>query len=169
MALDRWIALIILLICLAYGYTAFFMMDDSLAPFMRRNPIWPSTFPKVLAILGIITSLLIVLGFEKSSELEKTKDEDDGEITLGRLHHYKWGQALFLLVFMLAYALLLRPFGFIGSTVLFLVASSMVLGERKVYILVPVALIAAGLIWYLVDVVLGIYLSPLPSFLGLGG
>ena len=44
MALDRWIALIILGIALAYGYAAFFTMDQLLPPFMQRNPIWPSTF-----------------------------------------------------------------------------------------------------------------------------
>ena len=66
MALDRWIALIILLICVAYGYTAFFTMDAGMPPFMRRSPIWPSTFPKSLAVLGIIISLSIVLGIEKS-------------------------------------------------------------------------------------------------------
>ena len=42
MALDRWIALIILVMSLGYGYTAFFTMDGALAPFMRNNPIWPS-------------------------------------------------------------------------------------------------------------------------------
>ncbi|MGB1178265.1 MAG: tripartite tricarboxylate transporter TctB family protein, partial [Lentibacter algarum] len=47
MTLDRWIALILLGICIIYGYTAWFTMDASLAPFMRRNPIWPSSFPKV--------------------------------------------------------------------------------------------------------------------------
>ena len=46
MALDRWIALALLGVCLAYGYTAWFTMDDGLAPFMKRNPIWPSTFPE---------------------------------------------------------------------------------------------------------------------------
>jgi len=57
MALDRWIALIILLICLAYGYAAFFNIDDALPPFMRFNPVWPSTFPKVLSVPAIIASL----------------------------------------------------------------------------------------------------------------
>ena len=72
MALDRWIALVILGICLIYGYTAWFTMDDALAPFMRRNPIWPSTFPKVLSILGIVAAMIIVLGLEKAEQ----KDHD---------------------------------------------------------------------------------------------
>lgn len=62
MALDRWIALVLLSIFIVYGYTAWFTMDGGLAPFMRRNPIWPSTFPKVLSILGIAASIIILFG-----------------------------------------------------------------------------------------------------------
>ena len=161
MALDRWLALIILLICLAYGYAAFFTMDAGLPPFMKRNPIWPSTFPKVLAVLGVVTALVILLGFESNKGEVK-----DGEINYRRLTDYKIGQALLLLGMMVAYALLLRPLGFLLSTVGFLVVSGVVLGERNFKLLIPVALVAAGVVWYLVQVVLGIFLSPWPGFAG---
>jgi putative tricarboxylic transport membrane protein len=160
MALDRWIALVILAVSLSYGYTAFFMMDAGLPPFMRFNPIWPSTFPKVIAVLAAITSLAILLGFEK-----KPADSDADEIDFSRLWDYNVGQALFLLVLMAGYALLLRPAGFLLSTLLFLVISAALLGERRFVILVPVAAVAAGGVWYLVQQTLGIYLSPLPTFL----
>ena len=62
MALDRWIELILLGPCLTYGYTAWFTMDAGLAPFLKRNPIWPSTFPKVLSAIAILPSLIILLG-----------------------------------------------------------------------------------------------------------
>ncbi len=161
MALDRWIALIILLMCTGYAYTAFFTMDDLLAPFMRRDPIWPSTFPKVLSVMGMIAALLILLGFEKGDGTIKS-----GEINYRRLQDYKIGQAAILLGLMVAYALLLRPLGFIGSTVGFLIAGSLLLGERRLHILIPVAFIAAFGIWYLVQEVLGIFLRPWPFFLG---
>jgi len=161
MALDRWIALTILLICLIYGYTAFFTMDAGLPPFMRRNPIWPSTFPKALAVMGIVVSMAILLGFEKSSGEIK-----DGEINYRRLGDYKIGQAVGLLALMVAYALLLRPAGFLISTFSFLMLGALLLGERKLQYLVPVALIATVGIWYLVQQVLGIYLRPWPFFLG---
>ena len=64
MALDRWIALILAGICLAYGYTAWFTMDGSLAPFMKRNPIWPSTFPKVLSVIGLLATVVLLFGFQ---------------------------------------------------------------------------------------------------------
>jgi putative tricarboxylic transport membrane protein len=161
MALDRWIALIILGIALAYGYAAFFTMDQLLPPFMQRNPIWPSTFPKVLAVLSIITAAVIVLGLEKPSRETKTPDID-----YRRLGDYNIGQAALLLGLMVAYALLLRPAGFLLSTSGFLIVGAMILGERKLWVLVPVAALATGIVWYLVEGVLGIFLRPLPFFLG---
>lgn len=159
MALDRVIALLVLCVCFVYGYTAFFTMDDSLAPFMRRNPIWPSTFPKILSVLGIIAAMIILLGLEKS----ETKEAD---IDYRRLTEYHLGQAILLLCLMVAYALCLRPLGFLISTSSFLILGSFILGERKWHIMVPVALIATIAVWYLVQEVLGIYMRPLPGIFG---
>ncbi|MYA88319.1 MAG: tripartite tricarboxylate transporter TctB family protein [Boseongicola sp. SB0662_bin_57] len=159
MALDRWIALVLLGICMAYGYAAWFTMDASLAPFMKRNPIWPSTFPKVLSVLAIITTLVILLGLEKSEPKE-------ADIDYRRLGDYHLGQAILLLALMVAYALCLRPLGFLISTSALLVLGSFILGERKWHVMLPVALIATVAVWYLVQGVLGIYMRPLPGFLG---
>lgn len=159
MALDRWIALVILLICLVYGYTAFFTMDGVLPPFMQRNPVWPSTFPKILAVLGIGLSLCIVLGLEKDTS-------SSTEIDYRSLFKYKIGQAAAMILLMLVYALLLRPAGFLLSTMGFLVMGPVVLGERRLMMVLLVAMVAAGVVWYLVQEVLGIFLRPLPFFLG---
>ena len=161
MALDRWIALILLGVCLIYGYTAFFTMDQSLAPFMRRNPIWPSTFPKVLAVLGALAALIILLGLEGPQAKPK-----EGDIDYRRLGDYKIGQAIALLGLMVAYALLLRPAGFLFSTSAFLVAGSVILGERRWVVMIVVAAIATLGVWYLVQEVLGIFLRPFPAFMG---
>lgn len=159
MALDRWIALILLSICLFYGYTAWFTMDATLAPFMRRNPVWPSSFPKILSVFGVGLSLVILLGLEKDNQ-------QTGEIDYRRLTDYKLGQAILMLALMVAYAICLRPVGFLGSTSLFLITGSVILGERKWHVMVPVSLLTAGIIWYLVQETLGIFLRPLPFFLG---
>ncbi|MEM9306247.1 MAG: tripartite tricarboxylate transporter TctB family protein [Pseudomonadota bacterium] len=159
MALDRWIALVLLGVCLAYGYAAWFTMDALLPPFMQRNPIWPSTFPKVLSVLGIATALIIVLGIEKS-------EPKVGDIDYRKLWQYNLGQALLLLGLMVLYALLLRPAGFLISTSGFLILGSVILGERKIVLTVIVAALATGVVWYLVQIVLGIFLRPLPTFLG---
>ncbi|MYK32879.1 MAG: tripartite tricarboxylate transporter TctB family protein [Boseongicola sp. SB0670_bin_30] len=159
MTLDRWIALVLLGICLAYGYAAWFTMDANLAPFMRRNPIWPSTFPKVLSVLAIITTLVILLGLEKS-------EPKAADIDYRRLGDYHLGQAILLLALMVAYALCLRPLGFLISTSALLILGSFILGERKWHVMLPVALIAAGSVWYLVQGVLGIYMRPFPGIFG---
>ena len=161
MALDRWIALIFLLICLAYGYAAFLTMDAGLPPFMKFNPIWPSTFPKVLAVMGAIVALIILLGVEKSDHTAEV-----AEINYRRLTDYKIGQAVLLLSLMVVYALALRPAGFLLSTSLFLILGSAILGERRWLIMIAVAALATGIVWWLVADVLGIFLRPLPYAFG---
>ena len=157
MSLDRWIALVILSISLVYSYAAFFTMDQLLPPFMQRNPIWPSTFPKILGVLSILVSAIIVLGFEKN------KNSKDGtEIDYRRLFDYNLGQAVFLIIMMAAYALSLRPLGFFISTITFLTVSGYALGERKIFRLFFIIAMASFIVWYLVEQVLGIYLRPLP-------
>lgn len=159
MALDRWVALVLLGICLNYGYTAWFMMDGALPPIMKRLAVWPSSFPKVLSIAGIILSLIVLLGIEKG-------EEKVGDIDYRRLHEYKLGQALALLGLMVAYAILLRPAGFLLATSGFLIGGSVILGERRWIVMIVVSTIATFGIWYLVQEVLGIFLRPLPFFMG---
>ena len=163
MALDRWIALIFIAFCCVYGYLAFFTMDQLLPPFMQRNPVWPSTFPKVLTVLGVVIGLIVVLGLEKPDGDAQPSPTD---INYRRLHEYNLGQAILLLALMVVYALMLRPAGFLLSTTVFLVAGSAILGERKWHIMLPVAMLATGFVWYLVQQVLGIFLRPFPFFLG---
>ena len=121
------------------------------------------SFPKVLSVGAIIFALIIVLGLEKAPGTDKVAD-----INLSRLTDYNVGQALTLIGLMVAYALLLRPLGFLASTFLFLTVGSFTLGERRYVIMAIVAAIGALSIWYLVDNVLGIFLRPLPIFLAGG-
>jgi len=159
MALDRWVALVLLGICLTYGYTAWFVMDGALPPIMKRLAVWPSSFPKVLSIAGIILSLTVVLGIKKG-------EVKVGDIDYRRLHEYKLGQALALLGLMVAYAILLRPAGFLLATSGFLIGGSVILGERRWIVMIVVSAIATFGIWYLVQEVLGIFLRPLPFVMG---
>lgn len=158
MTLDRTIALFLLLICMLYGYTAWFIMDPQIPPFMARNPVWPSSFPKLLAIGGAFFSLLVLIA--------PHKPKDDPDIDLSRIWDYNYGQALILLALMVAYALLLLPLGFLASTFLFLMLGSVVMGERRWIAMILAAGIASFGIWYLVQEVLGIFLRPLPAFMG---
>ncbi len=159
MALDRWVALVLLGVCLAYGYTAWFTMDEALPPIMKRLAVWPSSFPKVLSVVGIILCLIVLSGIEKG-------EEKLGDIDYRRLYEYKIGQALAILALMVAYALLLRTAGFLLATSGFLIGGSLILGERRWIVMILVASITTLGIWYLVQEILGIFLRPLPYILG---
>lgn len=158
MTLDRAIALFILLVCLLYGYSAWFIMDAQIAPFMERNPVWPSSFPKILAIGGVFFAVLVLVTPHKA--------QDEPDIDLARWSEYNYGQAIALLALMTGYALLLLPLGFLISTFLFLMLGSLILGERRWITMILASGIASVGIWYLVQQVLGIYLRPLPAALG---
>jgi len=36
---------------------------------MQRKPVWPSSFPQILSLLGMLLSLVIPLGLEKGEQL----------------------------------------------------------------------------------------------------
>ncbi len=158
MKLDKWIAVLFLLLCLIYGYTAF---TYELLPFERNMSFLPNTMPMTLSVLGGILALVLIFAPETAP--------DDGEvlgtIEVSKLRQYKLGQAIVLLLAMVAYALALRPIGFMVSTVLFLAGGSFILGERRYLIMIPIAVTGAFGIWYLVHEMLGIFLRPWPWFL----
>lgn len=151
---DRIVALAILAFSVGYGYLAWI---HPLLPFEQRMPFKPNTLPLGLAVLGIVFSLATLL-FESSDELP---DEAQG------WRQFDWMRMSILVGLMVAYALLLRPLGYIPSTIAFLVIGGMVLGERnKVTLTIVAAIVACGT-WYIVQQGLGIYLVPLPAFLGI--
>ncbi len=160
MALDKWIAALFLVGSVVYGIAAF---NYPLLPFERNMSFLPNTLPMVLSVLAALFSIVILLS-------PKPKADDDGDvlgsIDLTKFAEYKVGQALMLIGAMVLYALALRPVGFIASTTLFLVGTGWILGERKFHIMIPVALAGALFVWYLVQEALGIFLRPLPWFLG---
>ena len=160
MSLDRAIAGIFVLICLIYGYTAFVTMEEGLLPFELNMTFLPNTMPKWLSVLGIVIGLVIVL----QPRYEGASDSDPNEIDQKKLLQYKFSQALFLLGLMLAYALLLRPIGFVTTTTLFLAFGGIILGERRLVILVSISVFTSLVLWYLVQEVLGIFLRPWPWF-----
>jgi putative tricarboxylic transport membrane protein len=163
MTLERSLALFFLLIAVIYGYTAFFIMDATLLPFAKNSPIWPSTFPKVISGIGIFVGLSLI-----ASSLKQSKADADALMT--ELNGYQWKPVITFIFMMVAYALLLRPFGFIFSSIGFLFIGAIVLGEKRYLTLAIISAVFSIGIWYLVQEVLGIFLRPWPSFLaGLTG
>ena len=158
MTLERALALFFLILAAIYGYTAFFLMDASLPPFAKNSPIWPSTFPKVTSCLGVLIGLSLVVSSLKQSAT-------DAQDTINELKGYQWRPVLIFIAMMVFYALLLRPFGFIFSSIGFLCIGAIVLGEKRYVLLIVIATLFSFGIWYLVQEVLGIFLRPWPAFL----
>ena len=156
MALDRWIALFFLLVFVIYGYAAF---NYSLLPFERSMAFLPNTQPMVLSILGTIVSLILIF-----SPKSKTGEDVGDSISVAQIRQFKIAQALGLVMAMVLYALLLRPIGFLAATSLFIAGCAIVLGERKFHIFLPIALVTAVGIWYLVQETLGVFLRAWPWF-----
>ena len=137
---------------------SFFGMDHLLAPIMRRNPVWPSTFPKILSVSGLIISMVVLLNFEKSSNVI------GDDMSLSKWRQYKLLDALLLILGMIFYAVFLRNLGFIAATFLFLFLGGVLLGERRYLLSLIISGASSYGIWYLVDSVLGIYMTPYPQF-----
>ncbi len=155
MKLDRWIALLFLVGSIIYGLAAF---RYPLLPFERNMAFLPNTLPMTLSVIGALVSAFILLAPGPSSE-------DSGVITVEEVKNFKLGQTLALVLGMVLYAVLLRPIGFIAATTLFIAGSGILLGERKYWLLLPIALAATFLVWYLVQQTLGIFLRPWPVFI----
>lgn len=160
MALDRFIALIFLGVSLAYGYESFISIEAGLLPFERHETFLPNSLPKVLTVISIALCLFILV-FQKGDDAQDKKPEID----LHRWRDYHFGQAALLLSGMVAYAFALRPLGFLISTIVFIAGSAFVLGERRWLPMLLSAGIGTGVIWWLVQVVLGIFLRPWPGFI----
>jgi len=160
MALDRWIALIFLGVSLAYGYESFVTIEAGLLPFERHETFLPNSLPKVLTVTSIGLCLFILI-FKKDDNAQ----DKAPEIDLGRWRDYHFGQAALLLSAMVGYALALRPLGFLISTIAFIAGSAFILGERRWIPMLLSAVIGTGVIWWLVQVVLGIFLRPWPGFI----
>ena len=158
MALDRWIALVFALIFLIYGYTAFFGMDHLLAPIMKKNPVWPSSFPKILSVAGVIISMVVFLNLEKPSQ------SIGDDMLLSKWRQYRLLDAVIFIFGMIFYAMFLRDFGFLAATFLFLFLGGVLLGERRYLLSLIISGASSYGIWYLVDSVLGIYMTPYPQF-----
>lgn len=158
MTLERLLALLFVMIAIIYAYTAFFLMDASLPPFAKNSPIWPSTFPKVIGSLGLLIGLVLIAN-------SVNQDFAEAQQKMNELKSYEWKPVLIFIAMMIAFALMLRPAGFIFSSITFLVLGAIVLGERRYIFLAIIATIFSFGIWYLVQEVLGIFLRPWPGFL----
>ena len=157
MPLDRILALFFLVVSAVYGFAAY---NYPLLPFERNMVFLPNTLPMALSALGAIVSLVILVTPRASADGDSL-----GDVSAQELQRFEFAKTFGLIAAMVLSALLLRPVGFLAATTLFIAGSSVILGERKFHVLLPISVVTAGLIWYLVQETLGIFLRPWPAFL----
>jgi putative tricarboxylic transport membrane protein len=126
---ERLVALLILLFSLAYFVLAFAI---KLPPSSDDSPFSARTFPLVLGPLAMALALALVL-------------KPPGGEDVGR--GLAWGRALGLLGLMALYALAIDRLGFVVTSALFLAGGFYVLGERRQYVLLPIAAVTALAFW----------------------
>lgn len=126
---ERLAALLILLFSLTYFVLAF---KINLPPSSDDSPFSARTFPLVLGPLAMALSLTLLV---------KPPGGDD----VGK--GLSWGRAGGLLGLMALYALAINHLGFVVTSALFLAGGFYVLGERRMKVLAPVAVVTAIGFW----------------------
>lgn len=141
---DRVTGLLFLALAVWYGITAGSFEQGF------GDPVGPAAFPQLLSVpLGVFALYLV---------LRPDPEPDWPGVGAGLR------QALMLAV-LIAYPLVLEPFGFPLATALALLLSSLLLGARVLPALVAGLALSIGL-FLLFDQVLGLHLPMLPAALG---
>ncbi len=145
---DRIGGLILLVFCVSYGFLS---QQIVLLPFQAKAAFHARTMPEILTVLGIALSLMVI--FKPGS----------GEMP--KLGKQNWLVAGLFLALMSLYGLTIRPFGFIFSTSVFLIAGFALLGERSVMKLLLIALPLVVGFWVLMTQGLDVFIEPFPWFM----
>ncbi len=149
---DSIAALGFLAFSIAYGWQA---TGIDMFPGQEGEAFTPRTFPLALAVIGG----LLALG-QAVKSLRQPPAEGDS------WGGYDWPRVGLLLLTMLAYGATFSWLGFIVSTILFLVAGYLILGERRPLM---IGFASAGVtlaFWAIMTRLLGLYLAPGELFRG---
>lgn len=140
------------LLLLAFSIFYWSRIDDiRLLPFQAEAAFTGRTAPEVLAVLGVVLSVILLL-----------KPGGAGGVDV---KGYRWGTAGLICLLMVAYGLTVRPAGFLISTSLFLAFGFFILGERRWLVLLGVSVPLVVLFWLLMTQVLSVYIAPWPEML----
>jgi putative tricarboxylic transport membrane protein len=148
---DRIGGLLLLVFFVGYGLLT---QQITLLPTQEGATFTAKTLPQTLTLLGLCGALWLVI---------RPSDK-----TVLNLKHLLWLRFASCLVLMSLYGVTLRPLGFLFATVLFLTAGFTLLGERRLLWSTFIAVVFTGTFWTLMQLGLGVYLNPWPSFLASG-
>lgn len=145
MTRDRLSALVFLALSLGYGALA---LRIELFPGSEDELFTARTLPLGLAAAGAVVSFLMIVlpprGTGKPASLAGLN----------------WGKVAVLCGLMAFYGATITRLGFVVSTALFLVGGILLLGERRWYVVLGLAVPVALGFWVLLSRLLGIYLEP---------
>lgn len=139
---DRLVALILFVLSVLYGVSA---MSIDVFPGREHELITSRTFPYGLAAVGALCALWILLSARP--EIAPTTRQTTGP-RLG----FAWWRCLAVVIASIGYSFALERMGFMVSTGSFLVAASLLLGERRVGVLMATGLIVPIAFWLILDV-----------------
>lgn len=143
---DRVGALLMLAFSLGYGALSFRI---PLLPFQAEAAFTARTMPQALALLGTVLSFALLL--------------KPGGGAFALPPEFRWGRAALLCALMIFYGFSVRPLGFLISTALFLIGGFIVLGERRLWLILVASLPPVVLFWALMTQVLSVFIEPWPE------
>ena len=141
---ERIGAMFFLVLSIVYGYLAY---QIKLYPGDELDAMTARTLPFFLSGLGILLSLVL---------LATGKQEVHGASIAG----LDWKPVILLMLLSLVYGIALDWLGFLISTTLFLIAGFWILGEKRLKILLMVAVPFVFIFWFGLTQMLDIYLAP---------
>lgn len=141
---ERIGALFFLVLSIAYGYYA---SEIKLYPGDELDPMTARTLPYFLSAMGVVFALILLVS---------GKQQDHGVSIAG----LNWKPVIALMALTLAYGFSLDWLGFLIATTLFLIAGFRILGEKRIKVLLLVAVPFVFIFWFGLTQLLDIYLAP---------
>ena len=138
--------LVLFVLFAAYGYHA---LQIPLFPGQELEPFKPRTMPVLLAVAGLILSAIHIFKLLRGEGAE-------GSIGLAGLN---WAPAAWLCLAMLGYGFLMNPLGFVLATTLFLLTGFLILGERRLSVLLILPVTFSAVFFLVMTWGLGLYLA----------
>lgn len=151
-------ALFILALSITYGIFAF---KIPLIFLSRGESLNARTMPYALSIAGIVLSLLIIL--------LPGLDKDEATTVKSVVQGLDWRRTAWFIGLMVVYSLGMPWIGFVVASIGFMAGGIMILGERRIKVIVLASVPLVVGLWFILTKVLGMYISPGELYYILGG
>lgn len=155
---EKMGALFILALSIAYGIYAF---KIPLIFLSQGEALNARTMPFALSIAGIVLSLLIII--------LPSFDKDQAMTVKQALNGLDWRRTAWFVGLMILYSLSMPWIGFVISSIGFMSGGVMILGERRVKVILFASVPLVVGLWFILTKVLGMYIAPGELFYILGG